>query len=192
MTTSGSMNRFVTHFYWLSSDVQQMIQKAETEVLNLSNLAVKRALMEKIRGLNGIHEVLIKPRRYVRTLSQNNYYFVGVCQPFRDWLREQYGDPQITIEQAHEMLKVKILGLDQKLVEDTGEVLMLIPRSKTLDTFEFGQYIDKCAAWLAEFCGIVVLPPEMYYEVEQPKRTLTQDLEDSIAIVKEAKRKKTA
>ena len=171
-----------------------MIQKAETEVVNLSDVRQKRALMERIQKLSGLYEVALKPRKLTRTLNQNAYYFAAVVQPFRDWLREQYGDPEIDLDQAHEMLKVKILGMNETLVDSTGEVLMLIPRSKTLDTWEFAQYIEKCAAWLAEFAGIVVIPSEMFYEAKEskPKRTLAQDLGESIMLAKAAKKRKTA
>jgi hypothetical protein len=64
------------------------------------------------------------------------------------------------------MLKVKMLGMDEKLIEGTQEVLKLIPRSKTLDAAEFGSYIDKCAEWLAQFCEIIVVPSELFYESE--------------------------
>lgn len=166
-----------------------MSSKAPVEVLDLSDVATKRKLMSKISVLTGLWEVSIKPRKITRTLNQNAYYFAAVVAPFTDWLKEQYGDPQITSEQAHEMLKVKILGLDEKLIDGTGEVLKLIPRSKTLDTFEFGQYIDKCAEWLATFCGIVVLDSELFYESKEPKRTrsLAQDLGESIMAVRRRK-----
>ncbi len=133
-------------------------------VLNLSDASVKRNLMVQISGLQGLYEVKIRPRKRTRSLDQNAYYFVAVVQPFRDWLRSEYGDELITSDQAHEMLKVKILGMDEKLIEGTSEVLKLIPRSKTLTKDEFGSYIDKASEWLAQFCSIVVVPSEMFYE----------------------------
>lgn len=134
------------------------------QVLNLSDASVKRQLMIQIGGLQGLHEVRIRPRKRTRSLDQNSYYFVAVVQPFRDWLRGEYGDSLITSDQAHEMLKVKILGMDEKLIEGTNEVLKLIPRSKTLTKDEFGSYIDKCSEWLLTFCEIVVVPSELFYE----------------------------
>ena len=136
------------------------------QVLNLSDAAVKRRLMLQISSLQGLHEVRIRPRKRTRSLDANAYYFVAVVQPFRDWLRHEYGDALITSDQAHEMLKVKILGMDEKLIEGTSEVLRLIPRSKTLTKDEFGSYIDKCSEWLAEFASIVVIPSEMFYDAK--------------------------
>jgi len=136
----------------------------EPLIFNLSDLSVKRALISRIGTLQGLWEVRLKQRKRTRTLDQNAYYFAAIATPFREWLREQYGDSQITTDQAHEMLKVKILGMDEKLIEGTDEVLRLIPRSKTLDTAEFAEYIFKCSAWLESFCGIVIIPSDLFYE----------------------------
>ena len=99
-----------------------------TTIVNLSDASVKRRLMVQISKLTGLHEVKIKPRKRTRTLDQNSYYFVAVVQPFRDWLRDEYGDLQISSEQAHEMLKVKMLGMDEKLIEES----ILIQRGNAL------------------------------------------------------------
>lgn len=133
-------------------------------IVNLSDREVKRKLMSEIGRLSGPHEILIKKVRPTRSLNQNRYYFAAVCTPFRDWLREIYGDNAITTEQAHEMLKVKILGLDEREIPETGEKLALIPQSKTLNVEEFEEYIEKATAWVADFCGILVIPCEEFYE----------------------------
>jgi hypothetical protein len=139
----------------------------DTLLVNLSDPAVKRELMIQIGRLNGLHEILIKPRKRTRSLDQNAYYWKAVVEPFTLWLREVYGDSQIDKEQAHDMLKVKILGTREKLLPGAPEQkLFLFPRSKTLTVEEFSEYIEKCAAWLAEFCEIVVVPSEMFHEGE--------------------------
>ncbi|HEU4509048.1 MAG TPA: hypothetical protein VFR78_12455 [Pyrinomonadaceae bacterium] len=144
----------------------------DTLIVNMSDPDVKRKLMIEIGGLTGLYEIYLKPRKRTRSLDQNAYYFVAVVEPFMLWLREQYGDSSIDKEQAHEMLKVKILGLQEKQVGD--EVLRLIPHSKNLTVEQFGEYIEKCAAWLAEFTGIIVIPPEMFYESAGKKRSQPQ------------------
>lgn len=134
----------------------------DTLLVNLSDPAVKRQLMMEIGRLTGLYEYYLKPRKRTRTLDQNRYYWSAVVQPFTLWLQEVYGDSQIDKEQAHEMLKVKILGLQEKQVGD--ETITLIPRSKTLTTDEFSDYIERCSDWLASFCAIQVVPSEMFYE----------------------------
>ena len=137
-------------------------------VLNLSDLPTKRKLIAKIGALKGLQEVTIKPRKLTRSLNANSYYFVAVCQPFRDWLREEWQE-NVTTEQAHEMLKRKILGAREVIDKQTGEVLEIPPTSHDLDAHQFGEYIEGCARWLAEFCNIVVIPSEMFFEQKSKK-----------------------
>lgn len=135
-----------------------MSGKAPSLVLNMSDMPTKRKLMSMIGKMTGLWEVSIKKRTLTRTLTQNGYYFVAVVTPFAEWIKEEWGDSDVSVEQAHEVLKEKILGKRK-----VGGIE--IPRStRTLDTKEFGEYVDKCAAWLAEFCGIVVVPSELFYE----------------------------
>lgn len=136
----------------------------DTLLINMDDAAAKRELMIQIGRLSGLYEVYIKPRKRTRSLDQNAYYFAAVVAPFRDWLRENYGDSQISTDEAHEMLKVKILGLTEKQIPNSDETVTIMPRSKTLSVGEFGEYIEKCAAWLAEFCNVIILPSELFYE----------------------------
>lgn len=132
-------------------------------LVNLSDANVKRELMSQIGRLSGLYEIMIKPRKRTRSLDQNAYYWAAVVAPFTEWLRNVWGDSKIDKEQAHEMLKIKILGVSHKEIP-SGETLTKIPQSKTLTVEEFSEYIEQCAAWLAEFCEIVVVPSEMFYE----------------------------
>jgi hypothetical protein len=121
--------------------------------------------MSQIGRLSGLHEILIKPRKRTRSLNQNSYYWVAVVTPFAEWLRENYGDSAIDKDQAHDMLKVKILGSNRwTLPNSTGESVIIIPQSKRLSVEEFEEYIEKCCAWLSEFCGILIVPCEEFYE----------------------------
>lgn len=132
-------------------------------VLNLSDVAVKRELMSRIGALRGLYDVEIKARKRTRSLDQNSYYWVAVVQPFTDWLREEYGDPNVSREQAHELLKRTILGMKEKYIRD-GVKLEIIPDSRSLDTQEFSDYIEGCAKFLSEFCEIIICPSELYFE----------------------------
>jgi hypothetical protein len=62
------------------------------------------------------------------------------------------------------MLKRKILGVKEIVDKATREVYEIPPSSRKLDTHEFAEYIEGCARWLAEFCSIVVIPSELYFE----------------------------
>lgn len=91
--------------------------------------------------------------------------------PFAHWLRENYGDESITLEDAHDVLKRQILGVRTKTLGDGGECIEIPASTRVLDKVEFSDYLEKCAAWLAEFCGIVVLSSDLYWESkDQPKK----------------------
>lgn len=141
--------------------------KDPPQVWDLSDLEQKRRLIYQIQKLKGLHEVAIHPRKLTRTLKQNRYYWVAVAAPFAEWLRESQGDSFINTEDAHEMLKWKILGPKEIVSPLTGEVELMPARSRTLDTADFAEFVDKAAAWLAEFCEIIVLPPELFIEPKE-------------------------
>lgn len=133
-------------------------------VLDLSDLAEKRKLMSHIGTLKGLYEVTLKPRKRTRSLDQNSYYWSAFVGPWLAWLREQEGDPSITKEQAHIVLKSAVLGTKTVANPKTGEAIEIPPNTRQMKTDEFSIYLDAAGKWLAEFAGIVVLPSEMFYE----------------------------
>ena len=143
---------------------KQNIDREPPMVVNLSNMEEKRKLMAHISTLSGLYEVKLKPRKRTRTLDQNAYYWAAYVQPWTEWLRREYGDPSITTEQAHVTLKCAVLDPKTRVNEETGQVLELVPTSHDMDTEQFSIYLDLAAKFMAEFCGIVVLPSEMFAE----------------------------
>ncbi len=135
-------------------------------IVNLDDLETKRRLVAEIGKLKGLWELHLKPRKLTRSLNQNAYWWQAVVTPFHRWLNDEWGE-RVEMEQAHEMLKQKILGI--KFVEIDGQALAVPRSSRTLDTEEFAKLIDGAAAWLAKFCGIVVVPPEMFTEKEKER-----------------------
>lgn len=139
------------------------MSKEPSLVLNLSDVAVKRRLMEKINKLSGLYEVTLKPRRKTRSLNQNAYYFAAFVTPFREWLSENWGETFDT-DQAHTQLKIAVLGMDTKVDKETGEEMQFVPSSRFKDTWEFSEYLEKAAEFLARTCGIVVIPSDLFFE----------------------------
>jgi hypothetical protein len=103
-------------------------------------------------------------------LNANSYYHVAVCAPFLEWLKENWGDNSITHEQAHELLKRKVLGTIDKVDKTTGEVYEITPTTHDMDVAEFGEFIEKASAWLAEFCSIVVLDSDLFWESKEKRK----------------------
>lgn len=124
-------------------------------IVDLSDVSVKRRLMSEIGRLSGPHEILIKKIRPTRSLNANAYYWSAIASVFADYLREQYGDPHITKEQAHELLKRTVLGMKEKYIRD-GVKVEIIPDSRNMDSEQFSDYIEGCIKFLAEFAEILV------------------------------------
>jgi hypothetical protein len=140
------------------------------QVVNMDSLQTKRRFMQKVQTMSGLWEIHMKPRRFTRSLTQNAYYWAAVVTPFTEWLRSEWGDNAIQVDQAHEILKQKVLGTKELTNKQTGEVIEITRSSRILDSVEFGEFIDKAAAWLAEFCGIVVLSSEMFFEEKEKRK----------------------
>lgn len=137
-------------------------------ILNLDDIDAKRRLMSKIQRLTGLWEITLQPRRRTRTLNQNAYYFAAFVTPFREWLNENWGE-SFDLDQAHTQLKIAVLGMDEKVNKQTGEIIELVPTSRFKDTAEFSDYLEKAAEFLARNCQIVVLPSELFSDDSKRK-----------------------
>lgn len=146
-----------------------MSRKEPPHVYNFDDLATKRRFMEKVQRLRGLQEVSINPRKKTRSLNANAYYWAAYIPAWTEWLQEQWGDPSITTTQAHTELKRAVLGVKEKAREDTGELLELIPETHTMDQYEFADYLDKAAEFLARFAGIIVLSSDLFWESKEKR-----------------------
>lgn len=144
-----------------------MREKEPPRVVNFDDVGAKRRFMQGVQKLSGLQEVSIRPRKKTRSLNANSYYWAAYIPPWTDWLREQYGDPTITTEQAHELLKVRVLGPKEKVIEETGEVIELIPTTHDMDKDDFAIYLDKAKEFLESFAGIVVLDSDLFWESKE-------------------------
>lgn len=131
-------------------------------VIDMSNPREKAMVLEKIRGLQGMHRISVKQHRQRRSDRQNRYYHPCFVQPFADFLRGQgYG---VSDHDAHVILKERFLK--RSLVnEKTGEVLEYTKSTADLDTQEFNEYLDACRVFLQDYAGIQVPEPSIYHEV---------------------------
>ena len=66
-------------------------------------------------------------------------------------------------------LKHFCCGAKEKVIESTGEVIELIPTTHDMDKYDFGDYLDAAAKWLAEFCGIVVLSSDLFWQSKEKR-----------------------
>lgn len=141
-------------------------EKEEPRVVNFDDVGAKLRFLQAVKKLKGLQEVLIRPRKKTRSLNANAYYWAAFIPDWTDWLREQYGDPTITTQQAHQLLKVRVLGPKEKVL-DTGLVLEIIPETHNMDQDEFGIYLDKAKEFLREFAQIIVLDSDLFWESKE-------------------------
>ena len=143
-------------------------EKEEPRVINFDDVGAKLRFLQAVKKLKGLHEISIRPRKKTRSLNANAYYWAAFIPDWTDWLREQYGDPTITTKQAHQLLKLRVLGPKEKIL-DTGEVLEIIPETHSMDQVEFGIYLDKAKEFLQEFAQIIVLDSDLFWESKERK-----------------------
>src|SRR5688500_5071587 len=93
------------------------------QVVNMDSVNTNRQFMQKVQTMTGLWEIQMKPRKAVRSLSQNAYYWVAVVTPFTEWLRGEWGDSGIQVDQGHEILKQKVLGTLEIVNKKTGETI---------------------------------------------------------------------
>jgi hypothetical protein len=124
-------------------------------------------LLAAIRDLKGRHRVTIVKEFKGRTLSQNAYYWSCVVSPWAEWLIDMGHEISDDNEEAHGMLANRFL---ERSRHDSDGVIIgtYIESTSKLTTVEFGEYIEQCAQFLAQFCSIVVEPPNPFYETSSP------------------------
>lgn len=125
-------------------------------LVNFSDEGPRRSLLMELSKLRGPHRISVCKYRKRRTDRQLRYYWPCVVQPFADFLRAQ--GENVTDDEAHEYLKLRFNGREI-INPGSGEVVGTVGRSTgELDTSEFNDYVERCAAWLAEF-GVIVQAP---------------------------------
>lgn len=132
----------------------------ETEIIiDFDNPRERQLLLEQIRSLHGMHRICVLQYRPRRSDRQNRFYWPCFVQPLHDYLRAQGWEG--TEDDAHELMKAKFLRASY-VDTNTGESFEYVRSSASLTVEEFTDYLERCAAWLAEMFGIVV--PESYTE----------------------------
>ena len=134
------------------------------QMIDMSSPQQKQIVLQHLRTLEGFHRVSIVKYRKRRTDRQNRYYHPCFVEPFADFLRSQ--GEAITNDEAHEILKFKFLRTT-RVDRRTGEAMDYTRSSASLNTVEFNEYLDNCAAWLCSFFGIIVPDPSVYHEQQE-------------------------
>jgi hypothetical protein len=124
----------------------------------------KRRLWAFLKGCRGKWRITAVRWRQRRTDRQNRYYWPAFVTPFLAYLNEENGESHTKLS-AHEILKGRFLR-STFIHKETGEAFDFTRSTTDLSTGEFNNYLDQCAAFLAEYCGIIVPEPSEYHERE--------------------------
>jgi len=133
-------------------------------ITDMSNAREKTFLIGALAKLQGPHRVTIVKHKKRRSDRQNRYYWPCFVQPSGEYLREQ--GQSITDDEVHEGFKLMFL---RRTVVDgvTGNHFDVVGSSAALNTVQFNDYLDQCAAYIAETFGIVVPEPSIYHERDE-------------------------
>ena len=96
-------------------------------------------------------EIRIKRILPTRSNNQNRWYF-GVVLPI---IAQETGDDE---ESIHESLLMKFASKRVKSKKDKRFSLVVAKRSKSMNTAEFSEYVEKIRVWVASF-GITIPDP---------------------------------
>jgi len=127
-------------------------------IVNFNDPDDRRRVLDGIRNLTGRWRISAKRWRPRHSEAQRRWYFGRIVGDFHDWLIDQ-GNDHLTRDDAHDMLKLKCLGVEVADPE-TGESCRVPGSIRPTETVEFSDYCERCRAWLAEFCDIQVPDPD--------------------------------
>jgi hypothetical protein len=93
-----------------------------------------------------------KEEEYQRTEAQNRYY-----HKLLDIICKHTGDTHLEL---HDIFKAKFLG--KPYVLDDKEYIV-VPSTTSLNSKNFGEYLEKIFAYVGEFYELILPSPEDYY-----------------------------
>ena len=94
-----------------------------------------------------------KPKR---SSPANRYYWGVVVELIYLALKESGWE--VTREGTHELLRVRFLSEDRPIGND-GEFVTRVKSTTELDSKEFGEYVEACKRFAAEYLNVVVPEP---------------------------------
>lgn len=120
---------------------------------------VSARIREALSGLDGkLVEIDIREKGKRRSIPQNKYYW-GVVIPAIQRMFLDAGN-NYNADEVHDFLKIHIGKLGKNFVLPDGEVKRGLGDTKSMNTEEFEQYLEKCRVFAAEHGCEIPLPNE--------------------------------
>lgn len=99
----------------------------------------------------------------------NRYYWGVVVSLIHRALKESGWE--ISSEGTHELLRVRFLSEDKSIGLD-GEFATRVRSTTELNTMEFGEYIEHCCRFAAEYLNVAIPAPGEQMEIETEHQEL--------------------
>lgn len=131
---------------------------ADTAIIDFDSPKARQMFLGWIKTLKGPHHVSIKKERANRSTQANRFYWGVVLPSVVAGLEEAWGEA-MTVEEAHDWLKARF-NCKTIVNRTSGEVKGKRPCSTaSLDTKEFGEYLDRVIQFAGEQLGVEVPQP---------------------------------
>ena len=115
--------------------------------------------MADLAKLGGTVVLTAEPFRGKRSNDANGYYWKVVIGVIREGMKDAGFDPsECRPDAVHAMLKYRFLKVDKPIGSD-GEFVTLVRSTTELNTEEFGQYLEHCVQFAAEYLNTIIPPP---------------------------------
>jgi hypothetical protein len=123
-----------------------------------------RPFVEALEHLRGKSVILtVSESKPKRGTQANRYYWGVVVDLIYRALKESGWE--INRESTHELLRVRFLSEDHPIGKD-GEFVTRVKSTTELNSTEFGEYLEHCCRFAAEYLNVVIPAPGEQMEME--------------------------
>jgi len=109
-------------------------------------------------------EIDIVKKTRKRSNKQLGYYFGGVIPIIKQGLYDLQGE-HFTAAEVHELLKLYCNGFDIVNTE-TGEIVRIGRETKSMETWQFEEYLERCRQWAKQFLNVEIQLPNQQTELK--------------------------
>lgn len=129
-----------------------------SEVKNGKLIRNRNQLSEVIASYEGQEiSITVEKLKIKRSNPQNRYYWSTIIVIMQNCLKSTGN--MFSLEDTHELLKLRFLKHSFLINEDTGECIERIKSTTELSTIEFSEYVEHIQQWCAEMFGVVIPSP---------------------------------
>lgn len=135
-----------------------MSRKGDIPVIDFDDPAMRKHAKRMIDALRGRYWFNVTRCRSQRTLKQNAWYWGFVLPAVSSGMGEVWGQ-RVSSEEVHEFLKDRFLKRPFKDRRDGKTMGYTVRSTPSLNTEEFGQYLDQIIVFAADYLGVEIPVP---------------------------------